>query len=400
MLEALSVGTTTLVDHAHITMSPDHAKLAIAATAASGIRAVYCYTPIMRVKDFNPLSYHENPLEDWVMQTFSELASEGPFGNGRVSLGFAWDFWFLPAEVIQAVFAKVKEAGVKTWTTHHVPRPQMGGGWPGGLLQIMKAQGLLDERVLISHATGSSKADMDMIREAGAHVSSTPSTEMQMTHGRVVCFDAAFLDGGPTGSEGGVQSNASLGVDCHSNNSASIAAEARLGLQTSRLLHNEYYIKQGKSTDGLPESLSVEAAFNLATIKGAEAVRMEGEIGKIAEGYKADLLVFDALSPSMLAASQHDAVAATILHSSPADIEMVIVDGIVRKNGGKLTSSKVDEGAREVIGKETLDWSDIAAEVLRGRERMQKEMEQIDMKAGKRALLKTLGVDEAIFLDP
>jgi hypothetical protein len=79
---------------------------------------------------------------------------------------------------------------------------------------------------------------------------------------------------------------------------------------------------------------------------------------------------------------------------------MVIVDGIVRKNGGKLTSSKVDEGAREVIGKETLDWSDIAAEVLRGRERMQKEMEQIDMKAGKRALLKTLGVDEAIFLDP
>ncbi|KAF2662600.1 Metallo-dependent hydrolase [Lophiostoma macrostomum CBS 122681] len=400
MLEALTVGTTTLVDHAHVTMSPDHAKLAIAATATSGIRAVYCYTPIMRVKDFNPLSYYDNPLEDWVMQTFSELASQGPFGNGRVSLGFAWDFWFLPPEAIKDVFAKVKEADVKIWTTHHVPRPQFGGGWPGGLLQILKAQGLLDERALISHATGSSKADMDLIREAGAHVSSTPSTEMQMTHGRVVCFDAGFLDGGPTGNEAGIQDNASLGVDCHSNNSASIVAEARLGLQTARLMYNEHYIKQGKSTHGLPKSLSVEAAFNLATIKGAEAVRMESEIGRIAEGYKADLVIFDALSPSMLAAAQHDAVAAIVLHSSPADIETVIVDGIVRTDHGQLSVLEVDEAAREAIGKETLDWSDVASEVLRSRERMQKKMEQIDLRAGKSALLKSFGIDEAIFLDP
>ena len=150
----------------------------------------------------------------------------------------------------------------------------------------------------------------------------------------------------------------------------------------------------------MPESLSVEAAFNLATIKGAEAVRMESEIGKIAEGYKADLVVFDALSPGMLAAAQHDPVAAIILHSSPADIETVIVDGILRKTDGKLTGLTVDEGAREAIGKGALDWSDIAAEVLRSRERMQKEIEQIDMRAGKRALLKQFGIDEAIFLDP
>ena len=33
----------------------------------------------------------------------------------------------------------------------------------------------------------------------------------------------------------------------------------------------------------------------------------------------------------MVGAAQHDPVAAIILHSSPADIETVIVDGIVRK---------------------------------------------------------------------
>lgn len=80
MLEALAAGTTTVVDHAHLTCSPDHARLGVAATASSGVRSVFCYTPIMRVKDFNPLTFHPNPFEDWVMQTFHELADKGPFG--------------------------------------------------------------------------------------------------------------------------------------------------------------------------------------------------------------------------------------------------------------------------------------------------------------------------------
>jgi len=88
MLEAVAAGTTTVVDHAHVTCSPDHAKLAIAATASSGIRSVFCYTPAMRVKQFNPLTYHSNAFEDWVMQTFDDLADRGPFGEDRVKLGF------------------------------------------------------------------------------------------------------------------------------------------------------------------------------------------------------------------------------------------------------------------------------------------------------------------------
>jgi cytosine/adenosine deaminase-related metal-dependent hydrolase len=117
MLEALSAGTTTLVEHAHINVSADHSKLAIAATASSGIRSVFCYTPIMRVKQFNPLTYHENPLEGWVMQTFSELAQQGPWADGRVTLGFAFDLYVLPPEMIKQLFAQVKNAGVRTITS-------------------------------------------------------------------------------------------------------------------------------------------------------------------------------------------------------------------------------------------------------------------------------------------
>ena len=212
MLETLAAGTTTVVDHSHVTNSPDHVKLAIAATASSGIRAVYCYTPILRVKNFSPLTYHPNPLEEWVMQTFEELAREGPWADGRVTLGFAFDMWFLPPQVLRGVFGKVKDAGVKTITTHYVSIPQMGGGWPGGVAQMLEGLDLLDERLIASHAGGCSRSDFDLLKSAGAHVSSTPSTELQMGMGRSVCFDAAFLDGGATGKLVGTQEIASLYV--------------------------------------------------------------------------------------------------------------------------------------------------------------------------------------------
>ncbi|KAF2791734.1 Metallo-dependent hydrolase [Melanomma pulvis-pyrius CBS 109.77] len=399
MLETLSAGTTTVVDHAHMTISPDHARLGIAATASSGIRSVFCYVPIMRVKHFNPLTYHPNPMEDWVMQTFSELAKQGPWGQGRVTLGFGFDFWFLPTPFVKGIFAQVKEAGVKTFTTHSVSIPQMGGGWPGGLPQMLTDLDLLDERVILSHGNGYEKKDVDLIRAAGAHVSSTPSTEFQMAMGRSVVFDASFVDGGANGKAVGVQDHASFGIDCHSNQAGSIVTEARIGLQNARNHYNEHFLRQGKMTHSLPESLSVEAAFNLATIKGAEAVRMEKEIGRIEVGFKADLIVFDALSPGMVGAAQHDPVAAIILHSSPADIEIVIVDGIVRKRDGKLVTVEVDQGAREAVGRDKLEWKGIAEEIVRSRAGIQRAAEKHDNEEGLRTIKTIFHIDESLYVD-
>lgn len=173
-----------MLDHAHVTVSPDHAKQGIAATASSGIRSIFCYTPMVIAKSFSPITFHPNPLEDWVMQTFLELADHGPFGDGRVTLGFAWDLWFLGPEAVSAVFEKVKEKGIKTITAH--------GTKHMNVTQILKSNGLLDKRVVISHGGHITRAEADLIIEAGAHVSATPSTELQMAMGRPLCFDAAF----------------------------------------------------------------------------------------------------------------------------------------------------------------------------------------------------------------
>ena len=86
---------------------------------------------------------------------------------------------------------------------------------------------------------------------------------------------------------------------------------------------------------------SAEEAFNLATIRGAHAMKMAEQIGSIAEGKLADLVIFDANTPSMICASVHDPVAAIILHSSPADVDMVIIDGVIQKMG-KLLDVQLD----------------------------------------------------------
>ncbi|KAH8728465.1 hypothetical protein GQ44DRAFT_824265 [Phaeosphaeriaceae sp. PMI808] len=389
MLEGIAAGTTTVVDHAHMTCSPEHVKLAIAATASSGIRSVFCYAPVMRVERFNPLTVNPNIFEDWVMQTFNELADLGPFGDGRVTLGFAFDFHFLPPEMIKGLFAQVKEKGVKTITCHgstiFLP----------SVIHSLNNLGLLDEHIILSHGGTILRADAVLLKSKGAHISATPSTELQMAMGRPYCFDSSFLDGGVSGDSIGLQENSSLGVDCHSCTAGSIISEARIGLQNGRNFFNEYYLKQNKIPLSLPKDLSVEAAFNLATIKGAEAVRMSDQIGRIAEGYNADLVIFDSLSPAMIGSAQHDPVAAILLHSSPADIEMVIVNGVVRKKDGKLLPVSVDSVARNSVGQDTLDWNSIAKEIAAERSKMQEKLDEIDYTEAMASLLKLWHVEES-----
>lgn len=190
--------------------------------------------------------------------------------------------------------------------------------------ELLDGYGLLDSSLIFSHAVGATKADAALLHKTNSHVSSTPSTELQMGMGNPVAFN----------SDLNIQTQSSIGVDCHSNNSASIVSELRLCLQSSRGTRNQKFADAGVVSKTVNKT--VEEAFNLGTVGGARTVGMPDKIGKFEVGYLADLLVWDALSPGMVCASQHDPVAAIILHSSPADLEMVIADGVLRKGDGKL----------------------------------------------------------------
>ena len=145
---------------------------------------------------------------------------------------------------------------------------------------------------------------------------------------------------------------------------------------------------------------SVEEAFNLATIRGAHAMKMADKIGSIAEGKLADLAIFDANTPSMICAGVHDPIAAIVLHSSPADVDTVIVDGIVRKQDGKLLDLQLDEGGKQAAGQDSLSWKVVAQNLIKTRERIQEESEKMDFEDGKKKVMEAFGMPESAFEDP
>ncbi|KAK3723163.1 hypothetical protein LTR37_001886 [Vermiconidia calcicola] len=383
-LEMIDCGTTSVADFAHINMSPEHNYKAIAATVAAGMRSVYGFSPNPRLSSTVPFTIDMNGLGGHSMPTFDELGKASPWGDGRVTLGLAYDgFPSTPKEYLDMLMAKVDEFGIKVIQTHVLWRP----GKPS-TPQKIDEHGFLDKRFLTSHSS-MSKEDADLYRKRGVHYSSTPSTELQMAMGFPV---AAFRD------DLGVRDLGSLGVDCHTNNSAFIPGEARIGLQSARAARGEVAAEKGKTP--VTVGYTVKEAFNLATIRGAHAMKMEDKTGSIAEGKFADLVIFDAISPSMVCAGVHDPVAAIILHSSPADVETVIIDGIIRKRDGRLVDVKLDESAKQLAGKESVSWKDVATNLIKNRERIQSETEKIDYEDAERKVMEAFYISADDLGDP
>jgi hypothetical protein len=134
-------------------------------------------------------------------------------------------------------------------------------------------------------------------------------------------------------------------------------------------------------------------------VKGARALGLEERVGRLREGMEADVVVWEGRSPGMVCAVQENPVAAVVLHSSPQDVDLVIVDGVVRKRGKRLIAMKVEEDAREIVGKETIEWKDVARELMKSREALNNRTKGIDYEKAKQVMMKTLCIDNSKVMD-
>jgi cytosine/adenosine deaminase-related metal-dependent hydrolase len=177
--------------------------------------------------------------------------------------------------------------------------------------------------IVFSHAPFLTKEDQHALREHNSFISITPESEMHFGHGQ----KTAHL----------ISDQASLGIDTNWTFSGDILSQARLWLQTVRVTKYHKTLEGGKLPNANP--FSVEQGFLMATRQGGLALKRP-DIGVIQVGAKADIVVFNGDSPSMLGWS--DAVAAVILHANTGDIEHVLVDGEFRKRDFKLVSWKTE----------------------------------------------------------
>ena len=220
---------------------------------------------------------------------------------------------------------------------------------------------LLGPDCLFSHLNNPTKEDIDLLNTHGGYFSTTPSTELQMGHGLL------------TWTVEGLKDRASMGVDCHTITGGSMAVEMRLALQNARALYNEEMLQ--KKVPYYPLPYKAQDVFNLGTIMGAKAVNMADKIGSIAVGKYADLVVWDGLSPSMIAAAEHDPVVAIVIHSTVRDIDAVIINGVFRKKDSKLLPVSVKDTSGS---KSSHEWKDIAVKLLKSREKIQEKASKLD----------------------
>lgn len=184
---------------------------------------------MLRTTSWDPFTVDPNALGGHVMPTLDELAKASPFGDGRVTLGFAFDgFQHLPQQYLDMLMAKLASLKISLITFHYLFGPVMGNM---SIPQAIDATGYLDERFLVAHSSNMPEEDVDLYRKRGVHLSTTPSTELQMSMGVPV---PAFSD-----KYDNAQDLCSLGIDCHSCASAFIPGEARLALQSARAIRGQ-----------------------------------------------------------------------------------------------------------------------------------------------------------------
>ena len=174
--------------------------------------------------------------------------------------------------------------------------------------------GFLNERVIAAHMVWPQGTDIAILKRRGVGVVHNPQSNMKLAAG-VAPVPKMLTEGLFIG----------LGTDgAASNNDLNMWEE----MDTVAKLHKVF--------TGDPKVISAQQAFELATIRGAEAIHLEKEIGSLEKGKRADILVIDrdTLNQIPLYNLYSDLVYAT----KASDVETVIINGrIVMRNRRLLT---------------------------------------------------------------
>src|SRR5688572_3144107 len=174
--------------------------------------------------------------------------------------------------------------------------------------------GFLNERVIAAHMVWPQDSDIAILQRRGVGVVHNPQSNMKLAAG-VAPVPRMLADGVLLG----------LGTDgAASNNDLNMWEE----MDTVAKLHKVF--------TGDPKVISAQQAFELATIRGAQALHLEKEIGSLETGKRADLLVIDrdTLNQIPLYNVYSDLVYAT----KASDVETVIINGrLVMRNRRLLT---------------------------------------------------------------
>jgi cytosine/adenosine deaminase-related metal-dependent hydrolase len=339
-LAQIDAGVTTLVDWCHNITTIEHAERAVDGLTDSGIRAVFAHGTAKPIglETGTPFTHVPHPRERIESLRKGRLSSD----DGRVTLAMAilgpdWGAW----EVVEHDVRMAREFGLVS--SSHTRRRE-DCVVRDGYARMAKA-GLLGPDHNLVHGTSYDTADLRVVVDSGASLTSTVLVELHHHIGDTMV--AAFRE------QGG---KPSIGIDVELYTSGQMFREMQAALLFARGKEVRNNVMRGNSPlKAIP--VKSREALEWATVNGAQAFKMDSKIGTLSLGKKADIVMLRANDVNMVPV--WDPIYSIVEIAGAGNVDTVIIDGVVRKQNGKLT---IDEAT---LRRRTAELTESGARIMR-----------------------------------
>jgi len=319
--EALSYGTTTVVDYCHNIHGPGYADASIKALRESGIRHLFEHSFMSPPGDTFKTLEERFTEGRRVYETFHDPDSLTTIGFGVDSIGS-------PDIARQLVFSRQHKAP----SCIHVNET--------GTIDRLQADGLLGPDFTVIHGNLISNAELDMMAKAHAPLCFTPTADVNGTPADVV---RRAMDRGI---------DVVFGCDIPCSVATDTLGQLRIMFNLQGFLDGA--IERSFSTvlgrrpplrPGMP-LLKPRKLIEIATIVAARVLGLDDRIGSLTPGKRADIVLIrkGPFGDSV----ERDACAHVLLQTSPREVDTVMVDGKIRMRGGVLAGFDPERAASMV----------------------------------------------------
>ncbi|MEM0156792.1 MAG: amidohydrolase family protein [Thermoplasmataceae archaeon] len=174
--------------------------------------------------------------------------------------------------------------------------------------------GFLNQRFIAAHSVWATLHEVRLLSKASSSVSWNPVSNAKLGVGGIAPIPE-YLNNGVT---------VTIGSDSTaSNNSQDIISSMKFG---------SIWVKNDRWN---PASTNAQMLLDMATVNAAAALKRK-DIGSIAPGMLADIVLIDAANPRMVPTTQHNAVSNIVYSADTSCISDVMVNGEFLKRGGSL----------------------------------------------------------------
>jgi 5-methylthioadenosine/S-adenosylhomocysteine deaminase len=317
-IEALRSGTTTVNDFMYLATGEGFSDRVIGAFKETGVRCVLSRGIMDTVDDRAPAMTQDL---DVALRDFERLHNKYDDGGMTRVWVAPSSFWSTSLRAFEESFHLARELEARI--TFHCSETRAvvdfcKKKYGEKDLAVLARKGILGNDVLAVHCVWLDETDIGTLAKYGVGVSHCPLANMIIADGVAPVREMLRAD-----------VICSLGTD----GSASNNTQDMIGvMKAAALLQKVHYLD--------PLASSAWTVLEMATNGGAKALGLEGVIGSIKEGYRADLFVADFQKPHTTPV--YDPVANLVYSARPENVVAVMVDGKVVMEEGRLVG--VDEG--------------------------------------------------------